>query len=217
MDPIVQVVKVAGKDALTELQKYRKDFDNTKRFPFIVGTDEELETLREYLSPPEDGGAAYLEEAAQVDIVEWLKSKAPKSRSSWPKSPLPPVKTPSTLYDVLTNHLKPEINIAFVQVEHAWEVFAKLGYGDWNDCPPPHIHVALHKYWAEKFKSSPVAILSDIVECHAPQTLSIQKDALLLAREQYAYCYDIVEQGTGTIGKLASSLLGSTFWYFWWD
>jgi len=217
MDPIAKVIKVAGKDALTELQKYRKDFDHTQLYPFIVGTDDELATFREYLSPPEDGGAAYIAEAATINAAEWLKSKAPKSRTAWPKKPIQPITAFSSLYDVLSNVLKPEVNIAFVQVQNSWEVFAKLGYGDWNDCPAPHIHVALHHYWAETYKSSPIAISSDIVECYAPLAPSEQKDALKLAREHFAYCYDIVEQGTGTVGKLASSLQGSKIWYFWWD
>ncbi len=217
MDPIVRVIKVAGKDALTALQKYRAEFERNSLYPLLVGTDEELETLREYLSPPEDGGAAYIAEAANVDVAEWLKSKAPQSKSTWPKQPIPPIAAPLSLYDVLSNTLKPEINIAFVQANHPWEVFAKLGYGDWNDCPPPPIHVALHQYWAEAYKASPVAVLSDIVECYTPAAPTAQKDALHLAREHYAYCYDIVEQGVGTVGKLASSLHGSKFWYFWWD
>ena len=217
MDPITHVVKVAGKDALTELQKYRADFNNSTLFPFLVGTDEELETLREYLSPPEDGGAALIAEAETVDVVEWLKSKAPKSKSAWPKKPIPPIAAPLSLYDVLSNIIKPEVNIALVQVKNSWEVFAKLGYGDWNDCPEPHIHVALHKYWAETYKSSPVAILSDIVECYTPRPPVEQKESLALAREHFAYCYDIVEQGVGTVGKLGSSLQNSKFWYFWWD
>jgi hypothetical protein len=44
-----------------------------------------------------------------------------------------------------------------------------------------------------------------------------KKVAMQLAREHHAYCYDIVEQGVGTTAKLASSLLESRYWYFWWD
>jgi hypothetical protein len=41
--------------------------------------------------------------------------------------------------------------------------------------------------------------------------------ALKLAQEQYGFCFDIVEQGVGTIENLAGGLTASNIWYFWWD
>jgi len=38
-----------------------------------------------------------------------------------------------------------------------------------------------------------------------------------LAKEQYAFCMDLVYQGAGTIRALASGLKKSTSWYFWGD
>jgi hypothetical protein len=38
-----------------------------------------------------------------------------------------------------------------------------------------------------------------------------------LAQEQYAYCEDIVEQGTGSLANLAATLLDAPTWHFWWD
>ena len=42
-------------------------------------------------------------------------------------------------------------------------------------------------------------------------------EALNLAREQYAYCNDIVDQGVGTLSTLAAELTAHDWWYFWWD
>jgi hypothetical protein len=42
-------------------------------------------------------------------------------------------------------------------------------------------------------------------------------EAIALAREQYAYCADIVDQGVGTISQLAKDLMAYDWWYFWWD
>ena len=46
-----------------------------------------------------------------------------------------------------------------------------------------------------------------------------QESALQLAKEQYAFCADIVEQGAPgmTVGKLVADLKNATVWYFWWD
>lgn len=40
-------------------------------------------------------------------------------------------------------------------------------------------------------------------------------EALDLAREQYSYCSDIVDQGVGTLNALAAALMGHDWWYFW--
>ena len=41
--------------------------------------------------------------------------------------------------------------------------------------------------------------------------------ALGLALEQFAFCGDIIYQGTDTVGRLAGILMQSSVWYFWWD
>lgn len=54
-------------------------------------------------------------------------------------------------------------------------------------------------------------------------TIAWQMGAMLqcpvteLAREQFAFCEDIVYQGVGSIPALAKGLEQSTVWYFWWD
>jgi hypothetical protein len=40
---------------------------------------------------------------------------------------------------------------------------------------------------------------------------------MLLARDQYLYCEDNVEQWTRTLEALAARLLRGEAWYFWWD
>ena len=49
------------------------------------------------------------------------------------------------------------------------------------------------------------------------QAASNGAEALDLAREQYAYCPDLVDQGTETLSALAASLLKDEWWHFWWD
>jgi hypothetical protein len=68
-----------------------------------------------------------------------------------------------------------------------------------------------------KFKSTLVTLMNDVVESYVLEAPAEKDAAAALALEQYAYCCDIVEQGAGTLGKLASALLASKYWYFWWD
>jgi len=214
----MKIVKVSGDQALQELERYRSESSRTKLYPFLIGSDEEVEQLKDSLEPPKDGGESILRQALEFDIVSWLSEKQPKKKAAWPKKPLSPSTGIASLYDILTGQPKPEINIGLVEVNNNdWEVFARIGYGGWNDCPPAHIHVALQKYWDEKYKTSLLCLSGAVMEHLVLGPPQDKEEAITLAHEQNAYCYDIVEQGVGSVGKLASSLLNSKYWYFWWD
>ena len=44
-----------------------------------------------------------------------------------------------------------------------------------------------------------------------------REEALNLARVQYAYCNDIIDQGVGSYRALAAELMAHHWWFFWWD
>lgn len=46
---------------------------------------------------------------------------------------------------------------------------------------------------------------------------SLVRDPEALARRFYAFCPDIVGQGTGSVGELARELRRSQTFYCWWD
>ena len=223
MGRIMEMVRVPGAEALREVAGYRQAFNRTSRlYPFIIGADDEVRKFEQMIDPPADGGAACIELAGQVDVARWLRDKASEYAEDWPDESWPeahesPTDTIFSLHDLLSGQPKPEVFIGLVEVENSWEVFAKLGLGDWNDCPAPHVHVALHRYWHQRFMAMPIAISGDVVECFVGAPPADKDTALRLAREQYTYCYDIVEQGVGSIGSLGSAVLNSKFWYFWWD
>jgi hypothetical protein len=208
---------VAGTSALQKLDELRNAWKPGSLYPFLIGTDEELKELQDSLEVPADDGQEILALAASFDVLSWLTEKGPTGGKSWPKKEVPKQTTLVSLYDVLSNQVKTEVHIGLVAVQAPYEVFAKLGYGGWNDCPEPHIHVALHRFWADRFKATPVALSNDITESFVFAPPTERSAALELARQQYTYCYDIVDQGVGSIGQLGSSLLNSHFWYFWWD
>ena len=51
----------------------------------------------------------------------------------------------------------------------------------------------------------------------AARPVGTQEQAIELALEQYAYCPDIVLQGTETVERLAAEILVAQYWFFWWD
>jgi hypothetical protein len=199
------------------LDRHRIAFGKSQIFPFIVGDDGDRARFEDLIDPPTDGGRSIIEAAKLVDIPQWLKGKEPSAPlGSWPEA-LAPQTAIQSLFNILAGKPKDKIYLGFVRVENSWEAFAALGFGGWNDCPEPHIHVAFHQYWATRFGTSPVAISGDVVECYVPRPPLEVSSAMGLAAEQYAYCNDIVDQGTETVSNLAASLVRAPFWYFWWD
>ncbi len=106
--------------------------------------------------------------------------------------------------------------LAEIPVKNPWEVFAWIPFGSWNACPAPEEHMAAAKYWYEKYGAAPAVMTMDVLEFSVPAPVK-REEAMALAWEQTAYCPDIVEQGCGTVGRLADCLAKSTTWFFWWD
>ena len=106
--------------------------------------------------------------------------------------------------------------LAEIPIKNPWEVFAYLPFGGWNECPANEEHMAVAKYWFEKYGAIPALMTHDVLEYSLPAPVS-QERAMEVAWEQFTYCSDIVEQGVGTVGRLADGLAKSSYWYFWWD
>jgi Domain of unknown function (DUF4253)/Domain of unknown function (DUF4259) len=214
-----QTVTVRGVNALQQVQAWRRDFLDARspRYPVLIGDDEDLAGLLKLVEPPVDGGLATLAAARALDLPAWLAERGPKRKPRWPKGDeAEPGGVVSSQFDTRSGRLKPLMHVGLFTVDHPSELFARLGYGGWNDCPEPALHVALQRRWFEQFGALPVAVLGDIVECAVPP-LADREALLRLAMEQHAYCPDIVEQGVGSTAKLAASLLNASVWYFWWD
>lgn len=107
--------------------------------------------------------------------------------------------------------------LAEVPVSTPWHLFAWFPFGNWNGCPDKKALVNVGRYWFEQHGAVPAFITHDTLEMTVPQPVS-DAQSLYLAKEQYAYCLDQVEQtGLQTIHALADSLRTSTVWHFWWD
>lgn len=109
-----------------------------------------------------------------------------------------------------------ECVLAKIPVTEPWKVFAWLPFGGWNECPNPEEILWIAKYWYELYGVIPAVMTRDVLEFSA-HPIRDEKTAMAAALEHYAFCSDIVDQGVGTIGRLAHSLMQSSVWYFWWD
>ena len=107
--------------------------------------------------------------------------------------------------------------VLLVRVEHSYEVPAYLGFGGWNECPPPELQVAVLREWQKEYGAVPACITGDVLECVVLRPPQSEAEAMKLAAEQWIFCDDIVGQGTQTVRKLAMEIWRSPNWFFWWD
>jgi uncharacterized protein DUF4253 len=110
-----------------------------------------------------------------------------------------------------------QVVVALVPTSEPALVPLHLGFGSWNDCPEAVVHAAVARRWRALCGAVPVAFAGDVVEYRVPHPISTREQAIEVALEQFAYCSDIVFQGTETIERLAAGLVGARHWFFWWD
>jgi hypothetical protein len=122
-----------------------------------------------------------------------------------------------SLRDVLTRKPFSDLYIALLPASEPWHAGAHTKFGGWNDCPEPEVQVAFARRWFERHGAVPVSTSRDVLEFTVARPIRDRRAALEMAMEQYLFCEDIVDQGTGTIDVLAAYLLNAAVWYFWWD
>jgi hypothetical protein len=220
----VQVITVAGGDALTELDRLRSEYAKTGLYPIILGSPEDYRRIEDIIGDESDP-AAILKESESINAEEWFRAQPQfgageldEGEDEFDFEEAQGAKLEIITHrDILTGQPKPEVLIGLFKVAAPWEAFAMLDWGNWNESPSSAAHCAIQRYWAKQYGSEVVSITSDVVQCtvaRPPQNLEASRQ---LALEQYCYCGDIVDQGTGTVERLAAGLLDSKVWYFWWD
>jgi len=109
--------------------------------------------------------------------------------------------------------------LALVPAAHGWEVPAILGWdGGCNYGLEPLDHVVYLRDWHARYGVELVGMSSDqVLEVVVARPPTTPAEALAVAAEHYDYCPDIVDQGVGTLTRLAADQVGSASWYFWWD
>lgn len=227
------LLKVPGAQALESWQKLHSLLEQTQHWPIIMGPVSNLESLQALWPSDETfpSPAECLKQAMGVNLAEWQAENSPEEYPEEDFDPdelgefaeffspenLQPVSEFSAHLDILSRAPYPEVLLALVPTPHPWEVPAWIQSGGWNACPHPEVHVRLMENWYVRYGAELVALTHDVIELAVKRPVTDLAEARELARLQYAYCPDIVDQGVQSIENLAQTLLGSTVWYFWWD
>lgn len=218
---------ISGERALEKLVEIEANHPGMT--PVLIGSPDFAEELAENLASYETPPAEVLKQAETVDLAEWSREREAEIRecyeneSDWPLGDgiWPEEIKPSTHFktaiDMLTDEPLQQIVVALLPTSNAWEVNAYLQYGGWNECPMPEFHCAMAKRWWQECGAYIASVNGASIEYRVLRPIRDGDQALAIAKEQFIYCMDIVDQGTVTIEALAKALLDSTVWYFWWD
>lgn len=123
----------------------------------------------------------------------------------------------SVAYHIVTGQFRPKVRIALIPTGDPTAIPAYMHWGNWNDCPPPAYHVAALRAWRDHYGAELIGLDADTINLHVSRKPATRDEALGLAKVQYAYCSDIINQGVGSYRALAAGLMESDWWFFWWD
>lgn len=228
------VEEVEGAKALARWEELRAAGQG---YPVIVGDAEALSIFGEPIGFEErEAPAAIIARAAKLQWPQAIADERRREREAyaaeyasgaieedfeaeegdWPAE-IAPDPDLTTNIEILTGKPYAKCYIVILPARHGWEVPAYANWGGWNANPAPDLHVAALKSWHDRYGAELVGMSGDVLNLRVARKPASREEALALAREQYAYCADIVDQGVGTIAALAASLMKSRWWFFWWD
>lgn len=230
-------IRSSGKDAVELWARLRRTTGPAGYYPVVFGPREEADDILQVAKGEQDDVSRTMTAAGGIQAQEWLDGKfqfnGPQDEDEedeeegegsakdalegeWPED-AEPSHSFVTPTDILSGKFLDEVVIGLIPAKDGADVPGILQYGGWNDCPMPEEHVAVLRYWNREYGAEIACMTHDIIECQVLRPPTTREAALALARQQYGYCYDIVEQGTGTLSALAAALMNSRHWYFWWD
>jgi hypothetical protein len=219
-----QVASCPGAEAPRYLEQLRKEGRSAGFTAILLGEEEEASMLAEDSEYSGSSLEERLRLAAEVDVDEWLKSRTGEDPEAfmaevsgdWPDD-TPQAGSMGAHLDVLSREPKEEVAIAKLPTQRNWEAPAYLGMGGWNECPDAAVITAFAKRWHERYGAEIISVTHDVMEFTVSKPPTDRESAMALAKGQYIFCTDIVDQGVGDVTTLAAMLLNSNYWYFWWD
>jgi hypothetical protein len=144
-----------------------------------------------------------------------LREPQPPLLGEWPPTPSPSAGLTVAIRSDLT--LLHKVHIALIPTDDWTTVPAHMRWGGWNACPHAEYHIAALRAWRDRFGAELIGLSSDRMDLRVAHRPHTRAQALELAREHYIYCNDIVDQGEGTLSRLAACLITDDWWNFWWD
>jgi len=218
------LVTIPGDQALATWERLRRE---GKGWPVVVGDDEALAMIAEnFEGEAGPGPGAALAAAAKIVLPADLErhfteeygveAEVPE-QGDWPEITDHSGSGLTVASDILTGKPFERVHILLLPIKDGSEAPAYLRWGGWNACPSAALHVAVLRSWKQRYGAELVGLSGDVIDLRVTKRPATRAEAMALAREQYLYCSDIVDQGTTSLPPLAASLMASDWWFFWWD
>lgn len=218
---------MAGADAIAALRELDRLGGEQGWCAIIVG---DAKSLPQFDDAEAKDPAEVLRMAEGVDVASWFEARLDElldgeeldsdrlgdwisERDARTLMPVPY----AVLRGGVLDRFHDRIYLALVPTEHAWQAPAYLQNGGWNEVPEAAEQVAVLRYWNERHGARLRAFSSDVMELDVARLPADRDRSFALAREQFAFCNDVVDQGVGALRPLACALQVSRNWYFWWD
>jgi uncharacterized protein DUF4253 len=223
----VELVEVRGRDAIATWRALRDRARSSGRWPVLIGGPDEGPSLADMLHWNCKDGYTFertLARASKLDLDDALarvaRAYGVRARDLRGSTPLPDAPASDEFYtplDLATEEPLPKVRIALLPIDASWKAPAYLAFGHYNDNPPPPVHTALLREWNRRYGTEVVSLTGSVIELWVAHPPTTDEAALAIAREQYRYAPDIVQQGTGDVETLAALLKDGHAWFFWWD
>ena len=108
--------------------------------------------------------------------------------------------------------------IGVVAAQRPADIITVIGWqGAVNVDGDPASMSAVLRSWEDRFGAMLVEIGFDTLVLVVERPPRTPDHAVAVAAEHYAFCYDNIMQGVGSIRSYASLLVGRHLWEFWWD
>ncbi|HZN72913.1 MAG TPA: DUF4253 domain-containing protein [Micromonosporaceae bacterium] len=108
--------------------------------------------------------------------------------------------------------------IVLIQAAGGYEVPGLTGWasdGSWHVTPADA--VAILRHWHDRYGAELVAMWPGVQELAVSRPPVDPAAAMAVARQQYAYCPDVISQGAGSLADLMAIQVRARRWFFWWD
>jgi len=197
--------------------------DQTGRWPFLAGDAGSTQRIDEAREDDSTPVRQYLDRARSVNVLEWVLNHYdseepldPEIIGRWPRwrARKYELQIPYTRFHDVAD---PGVFLALLPTPNGWETPAYIKFGLFNAVPPADIHVAFLHHLHEHYGARLVVNEFNMMQLVVDRRPAAKDEAMTLARQTYAWCPDIVDQGVGTIAGLAAALHKSNVWQLWWD
>lgn len=220
-----ETIALDGNEAVDALIARLEAFRQTGEYPFLIGDDFERQRAEEGLKRNDDDPRDIVESSLSLDVEAWIAQQVAANEEyghpseefigTWPGESQS--KGSIGLHLDHQGIVKPRVFMGLARIAEPWQLPAVMKFGGWNSCPEPAVHCAFHRQWQAEHGAGITGLSNDTIECLVETPPRDRETALRLAWQQYWYCPDIVDQGCGTINRLAATLMNSPYWFFWWD